>query len=103
MRQFNPDTDCMLVVDNHHGRCIPYVFCQQFEEQLEAAGLEIECNEILLTVDTEREDWQSYDDSWLPIMDNYIHEENDREWTLMNGPCGDLFLVATDVELPDWE
>lgn len=103
MRQFNPDTDCILVVDNHHGRYTPYVFCQKYKKELEAAGFEIECNEIFLTVDTEREDWQSYDDSWLLIMDNYTHEENGREWTLMNGPSDDLFLVATDVELPDWE
>lgn len=103
MRQFNPDTDCILVADNHHGRFMPYRFCMDYEDSLMAAGFKDQFFEIIWTAELRSEDWQSHDDAWCSIMDNYVHKENGREWVLMYGPCGDLFLVATDVELPDWE
>lgn len=98
MRQFNPDTDCILVVDNHHGVYIPSEFCKHYRSELEAAGFSEEVQSIISMAD-----WEDYDWSWDIIEGNYLHQEYGREWVLMYGPCGDLFLVATDVELPDWE
>lgn len=81
MRQYNPDTDCIVIVDNHHGRYIPSEFCTRYEEQLEKAGFGIEAFSVILTAATDDPDadWQDHDDSWQIIMDNYLHKYAGRE------------------------
>lgn len=103
MRQFNPDTDCIVVVDNHHGRFIPREFCERYRNELEAAGFSQEVESVIsnANADYDKADWEEHDESWNVIEGNYLHKEHNREWIIAFGPCGDLLLVANDVEMPD--
>lgn len=114
MKEYNPETDCMLIVDGHHGVHAPALFCREFQTELENAGLgekarlvidydrkndvliaEEETADINVDADTACEAWTQIEGEFT-LKDNY-----GRGWWFQQGCCGDIFAIADDVELPE--
>lgn len=98
MTAFNPETDCLLLIDGAHGVHIPALFCGHWEAELEAQGLGAEASIIA----DENADPQDQDMCWDEILDSAILEISGAHWTLYQDQ--DLWAVREGVELPDeWE
>ena len=74
-----------LLVDNHYGIYIPQAFVEHYD--MEAWHVDDADAEILKA----GPEHEYYLETWERVMDNAYYLDDDNEYRLVNGECGDLF------------
>lgn len=89
-----------LLVDSHHGRYLPQVFAEQFNNLM--WGME-DFDPDYQTV-LKGPDEEFYWECWDAILSkaNFVHPVTKVKYVLHSGECGDLFMVKENSGINDF-
>lgn len=104
MTTFNPETDCIVLVDGLHGVHLPAIFCGHYMADLEAQGLGACARDVLdadRAPDMYGEKAERASEAWDEILDRATLEISGERWTLYQDQ--DLWAIREGAELPaEW-
>jgi hypothetical protein len=99
---FNPDTDCRLLLSDAHGRYLPQVYCESISK---TEAKEMNLDWWAVETCQHGPDEEHYWEAWQSILDSAeitepaTLKEDESLWRLHQN--GDLWLIRSDVEIPE--